>query len=243
MIKHMAVIVPAMDEEDRIAACLQAISEARDRVLESELGVERVDIVVVLDACTDGTPAIVESFTATQHFHAVTSDARCVGAARRRGVLHAMVPGISAERVWLANTDADSTAPSNWLTGMVIAANAGFEVVLGTVLPGAELPTPLQAAWSAPHRLTEGHPHIHGANLGIRADTYLELGGWNAELSYNEDIDLASRAVAAPHIRILRTAAIPVITSARTIGRAPNGFSSYIRHLRDAQFVPSSRPT
>jgi hypothetical protein len=52
--------------------------------------------------------------------------------------------------MWLANTDADSTVPSDWLIGMVSAANAGFQVVLGTVLPGAELPAPLHAAWSAP---------------------------------------------------------------------------------------------
>jgi glycosyltransferase involved in cell wall biosynthesis len=237
MIQHLAVVVPAADEEDRIAACLQAISESRRRLLESELAVKRVDVIVVLDACADDTQAIVARFGVADHMHAITSDARRVGAARQRGVLKAMDPRIPAEQVWLANTDADSTVPANWLTGMVAAANAGFQVVLGTVLPGTELSPSLRAAWSAPHLLTEGHPHIHGANLGIRGDTYLELGGWNAELAHNEDIDLASRAIAAPHIRILRTAAIPVVTSARTIGRAPNGFSSYIRHLRDDHSV------
>jgi glycosyltransferase involved in cell wall biosynthesis len=241
MVQQVAVIVPAADEEDRIDACLRALNEARDRLLESELDVDRVDIVVVLDACTDKTPSVVEHYTVEDHVHAITSDARRVGAARQRGVLKAMSLCSSVEHMWLASTDADSTVPSNWLIGMANAANAGFQVVLGTVLPGAELPPLLHAAWSAPHQLTEGHPHIHGANLGIRGDTYLELGGWNAELASNEDIDLASRAIAAPHIHLVRTSAIPVVTSARTIGRAPNGFSSYIRRLRDDHSVPESQ--
>jgi hypothetical protein len=73
---------------------------------------------------------------------------------------------------------------------------------------------------------------VHGANFGIRADTYLALGGWRGDLSCNEDIDLARRADAATGVRILRTAALPVLTSARLTGRAPDGFSSYLRHLR-----------
>lgn len=234
MIQHLAVIVPAADEQDCIATCLEAINEARRRLLEGELGVERVDVVVVLDACGDETASVVARFSVADHVHVVTSDVRRVGEARRRGTVHAMANCVPAERLWLANTDADSAVPPHWLTAMVTAANAGVQVVLGTVLPGAEISSSLRAAWLVPHQLTEGHPHVHGANLGIRADTYHELGGWNQEMAYNEDIDLASRAAAAPHIRVLRTAAIPVVTSARMIGRAPNGFSSYMRRLHDA---------
>jgi glycosyltransferase involved in cell wall biosynthesis len=97
MIKQVAVIVPAADEQDRIAACLQATNEARDRLLESGLGVERVDVVVVLDACTDDTPVIVDRFTVADHVYPITSDTRCVGAARRAGVLKAMALCISTE--------------------------------------------------------------------------------------------------------------------------------------------------
>jgi glycosyltransferase involved in cell wall biosynthesis len=236
MIRQVAVIVPAADEEDRISACLQAINTARDRLLEADRAVERADVVVVLDACTDGTAAIVSRFSVADHVHAITTEARCVGAARQRGVLAAMSFDVPAECVWFANTDADSTVPSNWLIGMVAAANVGFEVVLGTVLPSAELSPPLRSAWTTSHRLTEGHPHVHGANLGIRGDTYRDVGGWNPDRAYDEDIDLAHRAAAASNIHILRTAAIPVVTSARISGRALNGFSSYMRRLQDDRF-------
>jgi len=62
----------------------------------------------------------------------------------------------------------------------------------------------------------------HGANLGIRGDTYLALGGW-PELASGEDAELARRAAVAGHLRIARTASIPVVTSTRRAGRAPLG--------------------
>jgi hypothetical protein len=233
MIREVAVIVPAADEQERIAACLAAIDEARRRLLASDLGVHTVDVTVVLDACVDETPAIVDSFVTAGHVNAITTVARCVGAARRLGAEAAIAAAGSPERLWLANTDADSTVPADWLTGMVAAANAGTQVVLGTVLPGAGLSAALRAAWLAPHHLKDGHPHVHGANLGISADTYTALGGWNGDLACDEDVDLAKRAAAAGDLRMLRTASIPVLTSVRLAGRAPNGFSSYMRHLHE----------
>jgi hypothetical protein len=103
-------------------------------------------------------------------------------------------------------------------------------VVLGTVLPGPGLPAALKKAWLSRHHLRGGHPHIHGANFGIRADAYLTLGGWQP-LSVGEDVDLAGRAAAAGH-RIIRTASVPVVTSSRTAARAPGGFASYLTALR-----------
>ena len=71
-------------------------------------------------------------------------------------------------------------------------------------------------------------------NFGIRADTYLTLGGWQP-LSLGEDVDLAGRAASAGHLRITRTASIPVVTSSRTAARAPGGFASYLTALGEPQ--------
>lgn len=232
MIKQVAVIVPAADEEDRIIGCLEAIERARRHLLERNPRIDRVDVIVVLDACRDQTPALVARYARRHAVHALASTARRVGAARQQGALHAIATPVDVERLWLANTDADSTVPTDWLTSMVAAADLGAALVLGTVLPGADLPRALRATWLAQHHLQDGHPHVHGANLGVRADTYLSLGGWRGDLAANEDIDLATRGAAAG-VQILRTAKIPVITSARMTGHAPGGFSSYLRHLRD----------
>jgi glycosyltransferase involved in cell wall biosynthesis len=230
-IQRVAVVVPAADEQDRIAACLRAVERARRRLLRSGLGVSSVDVFVVLDACVDGTADVVARYTSAFGHQVVHSSARCVGAARQRGTLRAIGTLAPAERLWLANTDADSMVPVDWLTSMVGSANAGADLVLGTVLPDVDLPRALRAAWLAEHRLEPGHPHIHGANLGISAATYLALGGWRP-LSADEDVDLVRRAELVD-VEIVRTSSIPVITSARMLGRTPTGFSSYLRRLRD----------
>jgi hypothetical protein len=71
---------------------------------------------------------------------------------------------------------------------------------------------------------------VHGADLGVRGDAYLALGGWPG-MPAGEDAELARRATAAGHLRITRTAAIPVVTSTRPVGRVPRGFSGYLRDL------------
>ncbi len=238
MIRRVAVIVPAADEQDRIAACLSAIERARRELLGrssgiDSLGIDQVDVIVVLDDCHDNTAAVVADFARRQPVRAVVSSARCVGSARRLGTQSAIdASDVEPDQLWLANTDADSRVPSDWLTQMVDAANTGAQLVLGTVLPGEELAHGLRMDWLAAHESGPGHPHIHGANLGLRADTYLELGGWRERTS-DEDVDLVARAVAAGNVEIARSGSIAVMTSARMAGRAPRGFSSYLRQLRD----------
>jgi cellulose synthase/poly-beta-1,6-N-acetylglucosamine synthase-like glycosyltransferase len=247
MIRTVAVVVPAADEQDRIESCLWAIERARRQLLASRAGVERVEVFVVLDGCQDDTSSVVETVAAfAGGIHLVNCDARCVGTARQLGALRAIEllapPLASPSQLWLANTDADSEVPPNWLTHMVAEAESGAHLVLGTVRPGVELPRALQEIWLARHQLTRDHPHVHGANLGIRADTHLALGGWQP-IRFDEDVDLVSRAQARHGVQIARTATAPVVTSARVVGRAPQGFSSYLRrlheHRSDAELVPS----
>jgi cellulose synthase/poly-beta-1,6-N-acetylglucosamine synthase-like glycosyltransferase len=238
VIRHVAVIVPAADEEQRIAACLRALARAAARLTAARPGVT-VEVVVVLDGCRDDTAAIVASHPEVR---AVVTDARCVGAARALGTAAATDLPLPPDEIWTAHTDADSEVPGDWLTAMVAAGDAGVDLVLGTVQPSDELPPPTRLAWDDLHRLVDDHPHIHGANLGIRAVALQRLGGWRP-LASGEDADLVARAGAAG-IPTRRTGAIPVRTSARADGRAPEGFSSYLRTLAGQVSVggPRRRP-
>ena len=219
MITRVGVVVPAADEEQRIAACLTAVREAVAR-LRAERPALAVTTVVVLDSCRDGTAGIVARFAEVT---ALRSSARRVGVARRTGSVR-LEPD---ERTWLAHTDADSQVPPDWLTHMVGVADRGAELVFGTVLPDADAET--LRSWQRLHVANDGHPHVHGANLGVRADVLDRLGGWRP-LATGEDVDLARRAHAGG-FRIHRCGAVPVRTSARRHGRAPHGFSSYLRTL------------
>lgn len=206
----VAVVVPAHDERDLIGACLASL---RAQTVPAR-------VVVVLDACTDDTA------TACGDVETVEVPDRCVGAARAAGVRHILRDADPAT-TWLASTDADTEVPPGWLAGMLaVAAQSNADLVLGTAVPQD---FPEYPAWRAGYTPADGHRHVHGANLGIRADAYLRVGGWPALVS-GEDVELARRAVAAG-LRIARTAAIPVRTSARLVGRAPNGFAAYLASL------------
>jgi GT2 family glycosyltransferase len=227
LIRRLAVIVPAANEEQHIASCLASIGAARAHLSRRRADGVQVQVFVVLDGCRDQTATIVGRFPGVR---SVVIGAGRVGAARHAGALAAIGGGPPAREVWLANTDADCAVPHDWLTFMVAESRRDTRVVLGTVLPGPGLPAGLKKAWLSRHHLRENHPHVHGANFGIRADTYLTLGGWQP-LALGEDVDLAGRAAAAGHLRIVRTASIPVVTSSRTAARAPGGFASYLTAL------------
>lgn len=227
MITTVGVVVPAADEQALIGACLHALDRAREHLARRRPQVS-TRVVVVLDGCRDGTAAVVDRHRGTE---SLTIASRCVGAARAAGVAHLLrtAPARLGD-VWLASTDADSQVPVDWLSGMLEIAERGAHLVLGTVLPGPGLQPVVARSWLARHVLREDHPHVHGANLGIRADAYGALGGWSARAT-GEDVALVRRAASTGHLRIVRTAAYPVRTSARSTGRAPRGFSSYLRDL------------
>lgn len=224
MIRRIAVVIPAANEEQLIGGCLSAVRAARGH-LQRSMAIP-VRTVVVLDGCRDSTAAIA---AASGDVLLVTITAGSVGAARRAGASAALAGGGPPGELWLANTDADSQVPVNWLMSMMTRARLGAHLVLGTVIPGPGLGPAAGAEWYSRHHLRDGHQHVHGANLGIRGDAYLDLGGWQP-LVTGEDADLARRATLTG-LRISRTASIPVMTSVRRDGRAPRGFSTYLRGL------------
>jgi cellulose synthase/poly-beta-1,6-N-acetylglucosamine synthase-like glycosyltransferase len=232
VIRRIAVIIPAADEGAHIADCLMAVRTARLH-LQQHAGMDvAVRVIVVLDRCRDNTARAVRAFPEAQPLEI---NRQCVGAAREAGARVALV-AVRADELWLANTDADSRVPPTWLTHLLAEARAGAEITLGTVQPAVGVPPSIEARWLARHHLRDGHPHVHGANLAVRGDVHAALGGWRA-LRSGEDVDLARRVA---HRRVSRTGAVPVITSVRAHGRAPRGFSSYLRSLDESS--PPDKP-
>ena len=222
-IDRLVVVVPARNEEGRLPRCLAALAAAVDAV-EDEFGSDApvISVVVVLDRCTDGSADVVAGWP---QFGAVQSTAGSVGSARREGVAH-LLQGAEPAHTWVATTDADSAVPRRWLAVQLALAAAGTELVLGTVLPDAELPMLEHARWHESHTLVDGHPHVHGANLGVRADRYLEAKGFS-DVDSDEDVLLVG-ALRGLGVHECRTALIPVLTSGRLDGRVPGGFGGYL---------------
>jgi hypothetical protein len=103
--------------------------------------------------------------------------------------------------------------------------------VLGTVrIPTWRLPVEVARRYLLAYDSKgPGHNHIHGANMGFRADAYWKVGGFQA-LATDEDVDLVQRFEAAD-MRIHRDVRLSVTTSVRQVGRAPGGFAHHLREL------------
>lgn len=220
---HLAVLIPARNEEQLLPRCLRSVQAARSRLPASVTS----DIVLVSDCSKDKTCEIAEAILQDTGIVVPTEVGR-VGTARAIAADIALTRSdIGRERFWLANTDADCEVPEGWLLDHLAVAQRGFMSVAGIVDVDCfeEHDTQVEPLFRSTYVLhPDGtHPHVHGANLGVRADAYLQAGGW-AHLSNAEDHDLWSRLHQSGNLH-LSDASLLVTTSGRRVGRAPDGFA------------------
>ena len=234
MIRSVGVIVPAHDEQDLLPACLASVRRAAQALRGMP-----VHLVVVADACRDRTVRVARRGGAS----VVSIDARSAGAARAAGAREVLrrTGQLDPANVWLATTDADTLVPAYWLRQQVRHASQGWDAIVGTiqVADWSGYPPGTRSLFRERYEGVEGgggvegaagqHGHVHGANLGFRASAYLRAGGF-PELPTAEDHALVA-ALTAGGSRVLRTRALPVVTSARRESRAPHGFSHYLARM------------
>lgn len=242
-IARVVVVMPAHNEEDHLDPALDAVRGALDALHRIRPEVE-AGVKVVLDGCTDASAVITARHAAAdRRISALEVPFRSAGASRAAGVRAAGV-GISpnrsgkrplpAARIWVANTDADSQVPENWLIRQLEFADAGADAVLGSVEPDpVGMDQELLRRWQERHPFAEDHPHVYGANIGVRASAYLAAGGFPA-LASHEDKVLIQR-LRGRAFTIVSTDSMRVLTSGRTQPRAPDGFGTYLRDLERCQ--------
>ncbi len=249
----VGVVVPARNEQDRITRCLaslrRALAHAPDGVATA--------VAVVLDRCTDATPESVarsigdwpEATTIIVHDEIPAGCAtigRTVPAAALRGSgvgarrdlgLRAVLDRLSGHPTagtWLLSTDADTTVPVDWVAAHLRHAADGVHAVAG-LADLAATDHLADAALSCYRAIVEHglhgatHHHVYGANLGVRADAYLAVGGFPPD-GAGEDHGLWQR-LAAGGYTLAQPVGIRVRTSARLRGRADGGLAGLLRAL------------
>lgn len=174
---HIAVLIPASNEQDLLPRCLTSIKEA-GRLVESFAS---VDIVLAVDHSVDQTKSIGQAMLADSGI-VIETDGGIVGEARARAAQVALDRYEGRHDLcWLVNTDADSFVPEGWLQSHLKLAQRGVQAIAGTV----DVDTFKEHASFVKDRFRRSylisadgsHPHVHGTNFGIRADWYLRAGG------------------------------------------------------------------
>lgn len=229
---HISVVVPARDEEKLLPRCLRSVLTAAAMMT----GAVTTDVVVAVDRSSDNSLRIAQDLLGP-HGVVIKTEFGTVGAVRSAAVATAIGRcSTPLRRCWLANTDADSAVPPTWLIDQYIYALRGVEAIAGTIdvdsfiEHGPEVPERFRSTYLI--EADGSHPHIHGANLGVRADVYCAAGGWS-DLSTGEDHDLWRR-LRAVDCRTLSTARLKVFTSGRRNGRAPKGFAEALAAHNEA---------
>jgi cellulose synthase/poly-beta-1,6-N-acetylglucosamine synthase-like glycosyltransferase len=227
----IGVVIPACNEEATIEACIGSVLVAG----KNHLRRGALWIVVVADSCSDRT--------ASRARHAIGScgqvieaHVRSAGSARRLGA-EAVITHfrqIDPGSLWLANTDADTCVCPDWIDVHLRLADQGVTGVAGIVrlATGATAETHEVFRDTYPISADGTHAHVHGANIALRGDAYLDVGGWT-DRALAEDHCLWGR-LRGRGWRVSAPASSVVITSGRLRGRASGGFADTLQARVDA---------
>lgn len=214
----IGILIPVHNEEALLADCLKAAKLAAGH---PDLLGEAVQILVVLDSCSDASAAIAQAY----QVQSLEVQARNVGHVRGVGARHLLNHGAR----WISCTDADSRVAPDWLVAQLAL---GVDAVCGTVTVDAwseGFDPAAQIRYHQAYQARDGHRHIHGANLGVSAEAYVRAGGFEP-LACHEDVQLV-RNLERCGASIAWSHTPQVITSARLDCRAEGGFGDYLKSL------------
>lgn len=239
----VVVAIPAHNEEEFLPDCLDAVLTALTHARDVGLLRDAV-ISVVAHHCTDATSTVareilgmdgastgsVRGIVAEDGYAATIADVR-------RLAVDAGLPHVRrGQDTWVFSTDADSLPPRDWITGTLAAAGPAAAVAGMVELFGWNASDDARAAYDRiiAHGIHgQHHDHVYGANLAVRLDAYLDVGGF-APVPHGEDHALvdalreASYTVATPLHPV-------VLTSGREQPRCPDGLGALLRTLSESR--------
>jgi GT2 family glycosyltransferase len=180
--KLVSVIVPSLNSRPWLVAQLDALAQQDYR--------GDVEVIVADNGSRDGSRRDAWERACTQ------PGLQLVDASARRGPGAARNIGVTVARgEFFAFCDADDVASTSWLSELVASAREAD--LVGGSLDGRLLnrACPNRIEVPSPHRPHKGFlPAASGANLGIWAEVFAALGGFDERSLAGEDVDLTWRA-------------------------------------------------
>jgi len=174
---RVTIVIPAFNEEDRIAACVEGLRKI-------DYPAELTEVVVVDNASTDGTAEAVRRSGARLLF----LEEGKVGAVRNHGVRE-------TDGEVVAFIDADCIALTTWLRGAVkVLQDDSSTVAVGGKYLAPPTCTWMEAAWaSVPDDRVAEVDALAGGSFVVRRTQFEEVGGFDESLNAGEDFELSHR--------------------------------------------------
>lgn len=242
--RKIAVAIPALNEAERIFACVSALARQQGAG-------ERVDVVVLCNNCQDQTADIVRTRFASARVHvrevSLLRPHNHAGWARRLAI-EAAAETLDLPTDVLMCTDADTIVADNWIQKNLAHLGHGFDAVAGFAAPCMVEWRQLRPAHRArfnrlrkyhtllaylrrnrPGSLTDPwprHEYEGGASIAMTLGVYRRLGEFpTPPVGEDKAIFTAIRAIGG---RIRHPLDVRVFTSCRYVGRARGGMADTI---------------
>jgi hypothetical protein len=240
-----AVAIPARNESERIAACLEALDSQSCARLDA--------IVLLVNNSTDDTARIARSVrmqpqTSLHVLERTLPPEQATAGHARRQAMEAAAASVGPQGV-LLTTDADGLVDPDWLAANLAALAAGADAVAGWVelhpIEWGQIPNALheddarECAYDAlcdeihgrldpdPNDPMPRHTQHSGASIALTAQAYALCGGV-PPIPCGEDRALIA-ALRRVDARIRHAPEVHLTVSGRTEGRSVGGMADTIR--------------
>ncbi|MBU3025219.1 glycosyltransferase family 2 protein [Zobellia galactanivorans] len=247
---RIIVTIPAKDEEQNIAHCLNSLAGQYASV-HTKLENDLYEVLVVCHNCIDNTALVCEQFKRAhpefrmEYIRINHSAVNNVGAVRRI-LMHIAATRLSHENGYIATTDADTLSDRFWIANLLGYVNSKYGLICGRIdidfnsVPNraraileqkqyyfhlrAKLDHLLHPKASDPW---PRHAHKSGPNLAVRKNVYGAIGGILPK-GFREDIALY-QSVRSAGFKVRHCPDTIVSTSGRQTSKTPEGFGSEIK--------------
>ncbi|MEW6407303.1 MAG: glycosyltransferase [Patescibacteria group bacterium] len=220
----ISVVIPAHNEEKYISKCLESLLAQDFRDFE---------IVVCLNACSDGTEEIIKKFIGDCRRTVIVT----IHKENCKGVVFARQTGtVAAQGEIIASADADTEYPKNYLSSVVGIFQKNPKII-GCYGPVYLYDGPfyIRAADKIFYLLflylskLFGHDNPGGMNFSFKKSAFDKISGYNLNLKSAEDVELGCRLKEYGKLKI--SSSLKVYSSARRFKKGTLKF--FTHHIKN----------